>query len=331
MKYSTDCEFIEGYNKPLFGKERHFIDLISIAIVAEDGRTYQALCSEYDFSKANQWVYKNVLLPLYVNTVSGDMRNHVPIESFHRVYGKPKDQIAKEIIDFILEKEVADTTIGIYGEKNIWDIKSHIEFIGWYSDYDWVLICSLFGTMNKLPKGFPQYCIDLKQTFDEKAKELQDSGLLGYKPTFKKCCDYIQSLPNYPINEKEHLAIEDAKWNFKLKKFLNNLEFKPVLVLEKDEFKNTIMDNIIADFIQLIVSSKQLPISLGINFVTEQKLFVHAIIEDDDEGAEDSIFMAEAKVNGQHAHTSLSIDVLVTEKSDKVKIPDYYKIIKLKE
>ena len=99
----------------------------------------------------------------------------------------------------------------------------------------------------------------------------------------------------------------------------------------KDEFKNTIMDNIIADFIQLIVSSKQLPISLGINFVTEQKLFVHAIIEDDDEGAEDSIFMAEAKVNGQHAHTSLSIDVLVTEKSDKVKIPDYYKIIKLKE
>ena len=35
MKYFFDTEFIEGFHKPLFGKRRHHIDLISIGIVDE--------------------------------------------------------------------------------------------------------------------------------------------------------------------------------------------------------------------------------------------------------------------------------------------------------
>jgi len=38
MKYFLDTEFIEGFRKPLFSKRRHFIDLISVGVVAEDGR-----------------------------------------------------------------------------------------------------------------------------------------------------------------------------------------------------------------------------------------------------------------------------------------------------
>jgi len=60
-KYFLDTEFIEGFDKPLFGKKRHFIDLISIALYCEDGRTFHALSSEYDYSKANDWVKKNVI------------------------------------------------------------------------------------------------------------------------------------------------------------------------------------------------------------------------------------------------------------------------------
>lgn len=40
MKYFLDTEFHEGFNKPLFGKNRHFIDLISIGIVSSDNRKY---------------------------------------------------------------------------------------------------------------------------------------------------------------------------------------------------------------------------------------------------------------------------------------------------
>jgi hypothetical protein len=48
MKYYLDTEFIEDFTRPLIGKPRHYIDLISIAIVAEDGREYFAVSSEFD-------------------------------------------------------------------------------------------------------------------------------------------------------------------------------------------------------------------------------------------------------------------------------------------
>ena len=56
MKYFIDTEFIEGFHKPLFGKRRHFIDLISIGIVAEDGREYYAISNGYRYKDADKWV-----------------------------------------------------------------------------------------------------------------------------------------------------------------------------------------------------------------------------------------------------------------------------------
>lgn len=52
MKYFLDCKFIED------GKT---IDLISIGIVAEDGREYYAISNEFYPEKANEWVVENVL------------------------------------------------------------------------------------------------------------------------------------------------------------------------------------------------------------------------------------------------------------------------------
>ena len=56
MKYFLDTEFIEGFHKPFFGKRRHFIDLISIGIVCEDGRQFYAISNEYKYSDADKWV-----------------------------------------------------------------------------------------------------------------------------------------------------------------------------------------------------------------------------------------------------------------------------------
>lgn len=46
----------------------------------------------------------------------------------------------------------------IYGKPEFW---------GYFSDYDWVVFCQLFGTMIELPKGFPMYCRDIKQMADQ--------------------------------------------------------------------------------------------------------------------------------------------------------------------
>ena len=51
MKYWIDTEFIE---RP------YTIDLISVGLVAEDGREFYAESNEVDWSKASQWTLLNV-------------------------------------------------------------------------------------------------------------------------------------------------------------------------------------------------------------------------------------------------------------------------------
>lgn len=255
MKYFIDTEFLEGFHKPLFGKKRHFIDLISIGIVAEDGRKYYAISSEYKFNDADKWVQENVIIPMYVDQIQGDQRNRWSAENFHLWVGKSNEQIAKEITEFINPK--IQDLIDVYTRHDMWAeqyyekefayIRKHNtkipdtywksgsdgyvknraliynqpEFYGYYADYDWVLFCSLFGRMIDLPKGFPMCCIDLKQTLDEKAATLlieapsSCDNLLGALAAIKR-------KETYPKQINEHNALADAKWNYELYKFLNH-------------------------------------------------------------------------------------------------------------
>lgn len=136
MKYFYDTEFIE---------DGRTIDLISIAIVAEDGREYYAISKEFKPRKASKWVKENVL-------------NHLPPRrpSFYdspRIKGeslawKSRKQIAQDILDFV-------------GEDSP-------EFWAYYADYDHVALCQLFGRMIDLPTHFPMYTRDLKQLLDDR-------------------------------------------------------------------------------------------------------------------------------------------------------------------
>lgn len=135
------------------------IDLISIGIVAEDGSTYYAEATECDRSRASQWVKDNVL----VHCSSGALF-------------VPRRQIAADIIEFVGEAP---------------------EFWAYYADYDWVVLCQLFGTMMDLPKGWPMYCRDIKQL-----------------------CDSLGN-PKLPEQTgKAHDALADAMWNRQAYDFL---------------------------------------------------------------------------------------------------------------
>lgn len=188
MKYFIDTEFIEGFHKPVFGKNRHFIDLISIGVYREDGQKYHCLSSEYAFKDASNWVRNNVIIPMYRQGVNGDARNRFSARNFHKYYGKTNQVIASELLEFF----------GCWRDQLFWRAPEGIEVYGYFSDYDWVLFCSLFGRMIDLPKGFPMYCIDLKQMMDER----------GLSKDWKRI--------NCPDPENEHNALVDAKWNFEL-------------------------------------------------------------------------------------------------------------------
>lgn len=163
MLYFIDTEFSErGPEYPLL--------LISLALVAEDGREFYAIHSEVSPDDCNDWVRANVLPHLDLNDgwdrrcALDEMATQVELFCDPERYGKPK-------------------------------------FVGYYSDYDWVVFAQIFGTMMDLPKGFPMYCLDIKQWCDQ----------LG-NPTLPK------------QTTTEHNALHDARWNKQAWEFLSARE-----------------------------------------------------------------------------------------------------------
>jgi hypothetical protein len=270
-KYFIDTEFTEGFKKPIkwlptigkFNKPYHSLELISIGIVGEDGRSYYAISKDFDldwawnkyelkeeFDYINSglgkfptiekvyWLRENVLKSIFYDWYpSKDIKGIIHCEgictssnvgkdfTFKNLkklikgYGKSKNQIAKEIKEFCL--------IGIVDYERISKEKREKEFphyfpefYAYYADYDWVIFCSLFGTMMDLPKGFPMYCKDLKQMLDEKQKKCDE-----YDKTYPNTDMYgkLEDNFNYPKQTNEHNALADAKWNKQLYDFLQKI------------------------------------------------------------------------------------------------------------
>lgn len=176
MRYFLDTEFIED------GKT---IDLISIGIVSEDGREYYAISTEFDESKANDWVKENVIAQLEPRNQGG------------ATFWKPRSNIREDIIRFVYNYPDSSISFKDTVQPNF----DKPEFWGYFADYDWVVFCWLFGTMMDLPKDFPMYCRDIKQW-----------------------CDQLGN-PRLPEQGKgEHNALADARWNKQAWEFLRKYE-----------------------------------------------------------------------------------------------------------
>lgn len=198
-KFFFDTEFIEGFTKPLFNirdKPRHFIDLISIGIKAQNGNEYYAISTEFNPDDADKWVQDNVLSKLPARNFDGHNA------STARLW-KSNKQIAEEVRAFVYRNAygLTDEQINYLqgtSAENYFKDKPDVEFYSYYADYDWVLLCSLFGRMIDLPKGFPMYALDIKQMMHE------DGFGKEWKNEF---C---------PEPKEEHHALTDAIWHKKL-------------------------------------------------------------------------------------------------------------------
>lgn len=120
MRYFLDTEFNE---------DGRVIELISIALVAEDGREFYAVSSEFKPADCNEFV-RNSVLPL------------LPYVSEWETKQEIRDRL-RSFIPYSLDPIP--------------------EFWGYFCDYDWVVISQLFGAMVKLPETWPKFCRDLKQ------------------------------------------------------------------------------------------------------------------------------------------------------------------------
>lgn len=192
-RYFIDTEFIE---------DGRTIDLISIGIVAEDGREYYAINRDCDFRKAGDWVLKNVLNPIGLGRggfycINPSDPSCSPLEREAILNSRTRNQIKEDILRFLAPNSIGDETK--IATMSVEDEYRNIEFWAYYADYDWVVFCQLFGTMMDLPKGFPMYCRDIKQL-----------------------CDSVGN-PKLPDQGKgEHNALADARWNMTAWRFLND-------------------------------------------------------------------------------------------------------------
>jgi hypothetical protein len=214
-------------------------------------------------SRKIYWIRENVLRPIFDELLSKSMQDkgdfvknnfftaysgfsYSHLKALINYYGKTNKQIAEEIKDFISRKEFINSGLfskslnkgfnekSSYDERMEWinNNEGSPEFYAYYADYDWVAFCWLFGKMMDLPKGFPMYCIDLKQMLDEKENSLKNNeGKIEIKGSYVEsvgafeCFSFssIKDISNYPKQENEHNALADARWNKELHEFLKSI------------------------------------------------------------------------------------------------------------
>ena len=116
VKYWIDTEFIA---KPCS------LDLISVGLVAEDGREFYAESNEVDWTRANLFTLETVRPQLS---------------------GKG---MTREDIGYAIRRFTA------YDERPV--------FWGYFPAYDWVAFTWLFGSIEQLPFNYPQLCLDIRQ------------------------------------------------------------------------------------------------------------------------------------------------------------------------
>lgn len=247
--YYYDCEFLEGKQDKRFfgikyGETKNTIDLISIGVVADDGREFYAVSQDFNLEEAwNRWqpypnpelaginkkwywLRENVLEAIFTDWQNMGSLNamyefsYKNFKSFLSCYGKTNKQIAEELEAFVKPVKTRALAAGV--DAVIGNVDGPIHLYGYYSSYDHVCLSWLYGKMINLPDGFPYYTRDLQQMLDEKwISELKSEA--GRTALMLQNITSWKEHPKYPKQTNEHNALSDSRWNKELHEFIKKL------------------------------------------------------------------------------------------------------------
>jgi hypothetical protein len=106
------------------------VELVSLGAVAEDGREFYAVSTEFDADDAHPWVKQHVLPQL-------------------PAHGDPawmsRVALREALLDFLGPEPV------------LW---------AWYGAYDHVALAQLWGSMPELPRVVPRFTLDVRQLWE---------------------------------------------------------------------------------------------------------------------------------------------------------------------
>ena len=125
MRYFYDTEFIEDGTT---------IDLVSIGVVAEDGREFYAVSTEFDPTRAGAWVRANVL-PKLPSPADRAWRS--------------REQLRADLLTFLTDGA---------GDVELW---------AWIAAYDHVALCQRWGARPARPRALPRFTRELRQRWED--------------------------------------------------------------------------------------------------------------------------------------------------------------------
>lgn len=172
-----------------FHEDGRTIDLISIALVDQDGDEYYAVSSDFDVAAvlAHPWLSENVWPSLPTRVVperngTGGSRTELDLTNPDV---KPRAQIAEEVAEFILRDGP---------DPELW---------AWYSAFDHVALCWLYGPMvPAVPAGIPHFTNCLRQS----------------KAHLERHLGHRVNTPEQAVGH--HNALHDARHNWVIKRHL---------------------------------------------------------------------------------------------------------------
>lgn len=202
MKIFYDTEFVD---------DGETIELVSIGMVAEDGREYYAVSNDFATSKKslkkfaeNEFLMEHVFRGL--PQVHGDAR-HLALScaegGFKATVLRRKPEQWRYLKYLLAIGDPVFKSLDTIAHQVMWFISDtpDVELWAYYSAYDHVAYAQLFGKMVDLPEVCPMFTNDLKQE-----------------------CNRLGN-PRLPQQEKgKHNALEDARHNQTIAWFLKSLE-----------------------------------------------------------------------------------------------------------
>lgn len=134
MRYFYDTEFIE---------DGRTIDLVSIGVVAEDGREFYAVSTEFDEHRAGPWVRRHVLPQLPPRSDAAWM---------------DREELRERLFAFLVPGHTPGDWLPASRRPEMW---------AWIGAYDHIAFAQLWGDMTGMPRELPRFTRELRQLWED--------------------------------------------------------------------------------------------------------------------------------------------------------------------
>ena len=127
----------------------------------------------------------------------------------------------------------------------------------------------------------------------------------------------------------DHFMYSSGAATKETKKFYDDVIFgnaESMFVGAREVSSKYFISHILADYLNELKSSGKKPLELAMA-LSDSKILVWAVVNDNDELTEDALLIAEAKVNGKFYDKGFYLTSTIVEKSDKLKTPLHYQKI----